>query len=451
MDLLFSRILTGTTLGVHIVFATIGIGLPILITLAHYLGLKRQDPAYILLAKRWAKGYVILVAVGVVTGTTIGVQLNLLWPNFMEMAGELIALPFMLEAFAFFLEAIFLGIYLYTWHRFRNPWWHWACSLPVIIGSSLSGALITTVNAFMNAPSGFRIEGGQLVDVDPMAAIFNAATPSKIFHVLSSSYFTTACVMVALTAFFLLFRRKVQSAYFQKAMKLTMTVALVTGLLTAVAGDLSAKYMAAHNPEKLAAAEALYETTRGAPLLIGGIVDDETQTVSWKIELPKMLSFLSFGDVEAEVRGLNEFPADVRPPTSIHYLFQAMVGAGVYGLAVSALWLFLRWRKSRLADSKPLLFAAFLLGPIGVIGMESGWIFTEIGRSPWIIYGVMKMEDAVTSMTGIREYFYVFTVVYAVICTATCWILIRFFRRRPVEQDPHYVQLLDDRKGGLPL
>jgi cytochrome d ubiquinol oxidase subunit I len=444
MDLYFSRILTGTTLGFHIFFATLGVGIPVLISLAEAIGIRKRDPEYLLLARRWAKGFVILVAVGVVTGTTIGLQINLLWPNFMKLAGEVISLPFMMEAFAFFLEAIFLGIYLYTWGRFKNPWVHWSFSLPVIIGSSMSAALITTVNAFMNAPAGFKLVDGKITDIDPVAAILNPATPSKVFHVLSSAYFMTACALAALTAFYLLFRNR-NLRYYQKALRLTMAVALIGGLLTAVAGDVSAKYMAKYNPEKLAAAEALFDTERGAPLLVGGLVDADNQTVKYKIELPKMLSFLSFGDFNAEVRGLNAFPKDVQPPVAIHYMFQAMVASGVYGIAVSLLYLFAQWRKWRLIDSKLLLWPIFLLGPIAIVGMELGWIFTEIGRKPWIIYGVMRLEDAVTSMTGIKNYFLGFLGLYFFIGLSTFFILARFFRRRPVERDPVYLEI---HKGG---
>lgn len=458
LDLLFSRILTGTTLGFHIFFATLGVGIPVLISLAHFLGLKKRDPEYILLARRWAKGFVILVAVGVVTGTTIGFQLNLLWPNFMEVAGELISLPFMLEAFAFFLEAIFLGIYLYTWERFKNHWLHWSFSLPVIIGSSMSAALITTVNAFMNAPAGFRIVDGQLTDIDPLAAILNPATPSKIFHVLSSSYFTTAALLAGLTALLLLRRLKrgLPLSYFKKALHLTMTVAFLGAILTAIAGDVSAKYMAAYNPEKLAAAEALYETTANAPLLIGGLVDEEAQEVRYKIELPGMLSFLSFGDFNAEVKGLNEFPEEHRPPVFIHYLFQVMVASGVYAILLGAVYLWLARVKSKHLLSKKMLYALVALGPIAAIGMECGWIFTEIGRKPWVIYGVMTMEEAVTTMSGIANYFYVFCLLYLLIAVATAVVLIRMFRKKPVEQEPLYIAMKSGRlptwppKGGLP-
>ena len=443
MDLLYARILTGVTLGTHIFFATLGVGIPVMISLAEFIGIKKRDPEYILLAQRWAKGFVILVAVGVVTGTTIGFQLNLLWPNFMQRVGELISLPFMMEAFAFFLEAIFLGIYLYTWNRFKNPWVHWSFSLPVIIGSSASAALITTVNGFMNAPAGFKIVAGKLTDIDPIAAILNPATPSKVFHVLTSAYFMTAACLAALTTFYLLIRGK-RLSYFKKALSLTMTVCLIAGLLTAVAGDLSGKFMAKYNPEKLTAAEALFETTQGAPLLVGGLVDPVTQEIRYKIELPKLLSFISFGSFDAVVAGLNSFPAEYRPPVFIHYLFQVMVGTGVYAIVLSGLYMLLVRRRNKLAFSKWVLWPILALGPLAVAGMECGWIFTEIGRTPWIIYGVMKTEDAVTSMTGLGNYLLGFCIVYFLIGVATAVVLIRFFKKRPIDRDPNYLNL----KGG---
>jgi cytochrome bd ubiquinol oxidase subunit I len=439
-DLLYSRILTGTTLGFHIFFAALGVGIPVLISLAEFLGLRKKDSTYLLLAKRWARGFVILVAVGVVTGTCIGFQINLLWPNFMQMVGEVISLPFMAEAFAFFLEAIFLGIWLYTWDRFKNPWIHWLFSLPVIIGSSMSAALITTVNAFMNAPAGFQLVNGTLADIDPMAAIFNPATPSKLFHVLTSAYFMTACLIAALTALLMLVRKN-RNTYYKTALNLTMVVALITGILTAVAGDMSAKYMAEYNPEKLAAAEALFETTDHAPLLVGGLVDPDTQEIKFKLELPGLLSFMSFGSFDAPVQGLNDFPKDEQPPYYIHYMFQVMVASGTFGIVLAAAYLFLVWRKKAFAFSKPVLIAIIALGPIAVAGLEFGWIFTEIGRKPWIIYKVMKMADAVTQANGIKYYFIAFTTLYVVIGATLTFEMIRFSRKNPVESDPRYLQL----------
>jgi cytochrome bd ubiquinol oxidase subunit I len=187
-----SRYLTMLTLSVHVIFATLGVGVPLFIAIAHWLGLKRKDEHYLLLAKRWARGYTITVAIGVVTGTAIALQLALLWPRFMEFAGQLVALPLFMETFAFFFEAIFLGIYLYTWSRFKNPWHHFLLLIPIVLGAAMSAFFITSVNGFMNTPQGFTLVDGQLTDIQPLVAMFNAATATKVAHVLESAYMTSA-------------------------------------------------------------------------------------------------------------------------------------------------------------------------------------------------------------------------------------------------------------------
>lgn len=264
-----SRILTAETLAFHIIWATIGVGVPIFISLAEGWGIWKKDSHYILLARRWTRGFVITVAVGVVTGTCIGLMLSLLWPRFMQLAGNLISLPLFLETFAFFFEAIFLGIYLYTWDRLK-PVLHWLTSIPIIIGSSLSAVFITTVNAFMNTPAGFSIQQGKLVDLRPLEAMFNPATPSKVAHVLSSAYVTCAFLLGGIAAWFLLKGRN--HIYYKKALKMTMIAGLTLALGTAVAGDLSGKFLAEHVPEKLAAAEWHFETQREAPLILEDIL-----------------------------------------------------------------------------------------------------------------------------------------------------------------------------------
>ncbi|GAE45702.1 cytochrome d ubiquinol oxidase subunit I [Mesobacillus boroniphilus JCM 21738] len=200
----FSRVLTELTLSFHIIYATIGVGIPLMIMIAQWLGIKKQDEHYILLARRWTRGFVITVAVGVVTGTAIGLQLSLLWPNFMELAGNVIALPLFMETFAFFFEAIFLGIYLYTWDRFENQKKHLLLLIPVAVGASFSAVFITIVNAFMNAPQGFDLVNGQLVNINPVLAMFNPAMPTKVAHVLATAYMTSAFVLASIGAFRLL-------------------------------------------------------------------------------------------------------------------------------------------------------------------------------------------------------------------------------------------------------
>lgn len=302
--LILSRLLTSLTLGFHIIFATLGVGVPVMISIAEFLGMKKKDPHYLLMARRWTRGFVITVAVGVVTGTCIGLQLSLLWPSFMKVAGHVISLPLFLETFAFFFEAIFLGIYLYTWDRFK-PMVHWLLTIPIILGSTASAFFITTVNAFMNTPQGFTLENGVITDIQPLAAMFNPATPSKTTHVIVSAYLTSAFILAAITAFSVLRRRG--GEYQQKALKLTMAACLIFALGTAAAGDWSGKFLAEHQPEKLAAAEWHFETERQAPLILGGVLDPESLDVRYGLSLPYTLSILAHGDPNAEVTGLKEF------------------------------------------------------------------------------------------------------------------------------------------------
>ena len=223
--LFYSRILTELTLSFHIIYATIGVGIPLMIMIAQWIGIKKNDEHYILLARRWTRGFVITVAVGVVTGTAIGLQLSLLWPNFMELAGNVIALPLFMETFAFFFEAIFLGIYLYTWDRFENQRKHLLLLIPVAIGASFSAVFITMVNAFMNAPQGFDVVNGQLINIHPLVAMFNPAMPTKVAHVVVTAYMTSAFVLASIAAFRLL--KGSNHVYHKKALYLTMKLGLV--------------------------------------------------------------------------------------------------------------------------------------------------------------------------------------------------------------------------------
>lgn len=340
MDTLqWSRGLTETTLAFHIIFATIGVGIPVLISIAEWLGIRWKDPHYLLMARRWTRGFVITVAVGVVTGTCIGLQLSLLWPSFMRVAGHVISLPLFLETFAFFFEAIFLGIYLYTWDRFRNPYVHWLLTIPIVIGSSASAFFITAVNAFMNTPQGFVIENEVITHLDPLTAMFNPATPSKVAHVLSSAYQTGAFLLAAIAAFAILRGRGHE--YYKKSIRLNMIAGLILSAATIVLGDASAKFLAVMQPEKLAAAEWHFETGNHAPLVIGGILDENTLEISGGLRIPDALSVLAFYDPDATVTGLNEFPRELWPPLYVHYLFDAMVAIGFYLLLIPLLFLLL--------------------------------------------------------------------------------------------------------------
>nr|WP_110943522.1 cytochrome ubiquinol oxidase subunit I [Virgibacillus senegalensis] len=425
-----SRALTSLTLGFHIIFATIGVGVPLMISIAEFLGIKKKDAHYILLARRWTRGFVITVAIGVVTGTAIGLQLSLLWPSFMQIAGNVISLPLFMETFAFFFEAIFLGAYLYTWDRFKKPIYHWLLSIPVIIGSTMSAVFITTVNAFMNAPQGFELVGRTITSIDPIAAILNPATPAKVFHVVTSAYLASAAILAAITAFTIL--KKKNHPYYKKALKLTMVSTLIFALATAIAGDVSAKYLAEHQPEKLAAYEWHFTTERGADLILFGKLNEENE-VEHAIRLPNFLSFLSFGDFNSEVTGLEAFDEELTPPLWIHYLFDGMVTLGLYALGIAMLYL-ISLRIRRWNEEHPLLLWMIVInGPLAVLAIEFGWILAEVGRQPWILRGYMKVTEAATTSPHVGWMFLLFLGLYIVLGVIGVRVLRKLFQNNPVE------------------
>ncbi|WP_068614562.1 cytochrome ubiquinol oxidase subunit I [Paenibacillus tuaregi] len=426
----WSRLVTGLTLSFHMIFATIGVAIPLMTSIAEWIGIRKKDQHYVLMAKRWTRGFIISVAVGVVTGTAISLQLALVWPNFMQLAGNVIALPLFMEVFAFFFEAIFLGIYLYTWDRFRNPYLHWLLSVPVVLGAAMSAFFITSVNGFMNQPDGFKLEAGHFTAVYPLQAMFNEATPSKVFHVLASAYMTGAALLAAIAAFSIL--KKGATDYTKKALKLTMSILLIFSFLTALAGDTSAKFLAEHQPEKLAAAEWHFETEKGADLILLGWMNAERE-IFGALHIPRALSFLAFGDFNAEVTGLNEFPADEQPPLVVHYLFDFMVGIGLALLAVSAIYILLLLWKKRNELNRWMLRAIVFGAPLAFLSVELGWFYGEIGRQPWIIRGYMRVEEAATTSPNIVILFFVFLLLYILLGTICVFVLRRLFRNNPAE------------------
>ncbi|RXT07836.1 cytochrome ubiquinol oxidase subunit I [Ammoniphilus sp. CFH 90114] len=427
---MLSRLLTSMTLGFHIIFATIGVGVPLLICLAEWWGIRKNDPHYILLARRWARGFVITVAIGVVTGTCIGLQLSLLWPSFMQIAGQVIGLPLFLETFAFFFEAIFLGIYLYTWDRFKNPWIHWSFSIPVVIGSAGSAFFITTVNAFMNTPTGFTLENGMITAIEPWKAMFNPATPTKVLHVLASAYLTSAFILGSIAGFQLLKGRR--HVYYRKALTFTMFFCLLFGILTAVIGDFSGKFLAEYQPEKLAAAEWHFHTERNADLILGGYLTEENE-VRGAIRIPYALSLLAYGNPTAEVKGLHDFQRELWPPLFIHYLFDLMVGIGIYLIIVPIVYFYFLMKKNRMPNGIYRFIIAG--GPLAMLAIEAGWIFTEAGRQPWILRGYMKTAHGVTTASNVGEMLFLFSLLYGVLAVTCIGVLLRLYRNNTAEAE----------------
>ena len=429
-DLLAARAQMAMSLGFHIIFAVLGIGMPLLMVLSERQWLKTRDPVWLDLTKRWSKGTAILFAVGAVSGTVLSFELGLLWPAFMEYAGAIIGMPFSLEGFAFFTEAIFLGIYLYGWTRLSERA-HWWAGVAVAVSGTISGIFVVFANAWMNSPTGFRVVDGKPVDIDPIAAMLNPAAFTQSLHMTLAAFATTGIAVAGIHAWML--RRDASSPFHRAALKVALMVAVPASLLQVVSGDLSAKFLAEWQPVKLAAMEGHFETERGAALVIGGVPDEKAGITRYAIKVPKLLSVLAFGDPDAEVRGLHAFPRDEWPPVAVtHAAFQIMVGLGSL-MALASLWVILCWvRKREVALNRPLLTFLALLTPAGFVAVEAGWVVTEVGRQPWIIQGFMRTADAVTPMPGLVIPFTIFTVLYLFLGVIVAWLLwAQIVRVRP--------------------
>lgn len=423
-DLLAARSQMAMSLAFHIIFAAIGIAMPLLMVIAEWRWQRTREEVYLTLAKRWAKGTAILFAVGAVSGTVLSFELGLLWPGFMSYAGAIIGMPFSLEGFAFFTEAIFLGIYLYGWNRVR-PRAHLLAGVLVAVSGALSGIFVVIANAWMNSPTGFEIIDGKPANIDPVAAMLNPMALTQTLHMTIAAYAATGFAVAGIHAYLLLRDRK--NLFHRRALAIALLVGGVAALLQPVSGDLSARAVALNQPIKLAALEGQFKTERGAPLRIGGIPDEAAGETRYAIEIPYALSLLAFHDINAEVKGLEAFPRDQWPNTLIvHTAFQVMVGMGMLMMAV-ALWGAVRWWKKRdaLPESKWFLRALVLAAPAGMIAIEAGWTVTEVGRQPWIIYGVMRTKDAVTPMPGLIVPFIAFTLLYIFLAIIVVWLLFR--------------------------
>jgi cytochrome d ubiquinol oxidase subunit I len=422
-DLLAARSQMAMSLGFHIIFAAIGIAMPLLMVIAEWRWLRTKDEVYLELAHRWAKGTAILFAVGAVSGTVLSFELGLLWPKFMAQAGAIIGMPFSLEGFAFFTEAIFLGIYLYGWDRV-SPRAHLLAGVAVAFSGVMSGIFVVIANAWMNSPTGFDLVDGQPANIDPIAAMMNPMALSQTIHMTLAAYAATGFLVAGIHAYLLLRDRTNQ--FHRKALGIALAVGGVAALVQPLSGDLSARAVARLQPVKLAAAEGHFETKAYAPLTIGGIPDVERRETRFGIELPAGLSLLAFHDPKAVVQGLNDFPRDQWPnPVIVHFAFQIMVGLGSM-MALISLWgAFLTWRKRRLPDGKWFLRALVVAAPAGMLAIEAGWVVTEVGRQPWIIHGVLRTADAVTPMPGLIVPFLGFTTLYLALSVAVIWLLRR--------------------------
>lgn len=430
-DLLAARSQMAVSLGFHIIFALVGIAMPLMMIIAEWKWLRTREEVYLTLAKQWAKGTAILFAVGAVSGTVLSFELGLLWPEFMRYAGSIIGMPFSLEGFAFFLEAIFLGIYLYGWNRV-SPWAHWYAGVVVAFSGMISGVFVVTANAWMNVPAGFDIVNGQPTNIHPLAAMLNPAALQQVIHMTIAAYAAVGFAVAAIHAFML--RRDPQNLFHRRALAIAFTIGAFMAVLQPLSGDFLARQVARFQPAKLAAMESLFKTQTHAPFHIGGVPDEKTETTHYDIEIPSGLSLLVHHRADGEIKGLDAFPRDQWPPVAtVHFAFDIMVGCGIVMMLVAFIGAWLGWVKHQFYDRPWFLLLVIFAGPLGFIAVETGWTVTEVGRQPWVIYNIMRTAEAVTPMPKLIIPFLAFTILYIFLA-----FVVIFLLKRQVFQSPDH-------------
>jgi cytochrome bd ubiquinol oxidase subunit I len=417
--LLQARQMQAMSFAVHIPLVCFGIAFPAMVVFLEGLWLRTGDPLYKALAKRWSKAMLILFAIGVVTGTILSFEMGLLWPEFMATFGDVFGLAFGIEGFSFFMEAIFIAIYVYGWDRLP-PRVHLAVGAPIILAGFTGSFMVISVNGWMNQPTGFSMEGGEVTNVRPLEALFNANLWHELVHMYLAGFLVAGFLVGAVYAYGWLRGRR------DRRHRVGLVVALSFAALVAPAqllvGDWAARTVAERQPVKLAAFEGLEETTKGAPFdLVGGI------------EIPNLLSLLAFHDPDATVQGLDSVPEDDQPPVTIVKLsFRTMVAIGTGLAALGAWFIWVWWRHRRLPRSPWFHRALVVAGPLSVVALIAGWVTTEVGRQPWVVYEVMRTEEAVTGASGIPVGFAALALVYAAL-GSIAYVMLRRLGRTPFE------------------
>jgi cytochrome bd ubiquinol oxidase subunit I len=415
-DTVLARQMQAISLGVHIPIVCFGIAFPAMFLFVEGLYLRTRDTTYKALAKRWSKVAMILFAVGVVTGTILSFEFGLLWPNFMATFGQVFGIAFGLEGISFFVEAIFMAIYVYGWDRLSDRA-HFLTGVPVVLSGFAGSFNVIAVNGWMNDPTGFNVVGGKVVDPRPWAALLNSNMWHELIHMYLAGYLVAGFIVAGVYAYAWMHGRR--DHYHRTGLVVALSFAALAAPVQIIAGDWAGRTVAERQPVKLAAFEGLEQTTKGAPFSVGGL-----------IEVPHMLSILAFHDPNATVQGLEIVPPRDRPPvTVVRVAFQTMIAIGT-GLAALGAWFFLIWLRLRRMPRWPWFYRAVMAaGPLAYVALIAGWITTEVGRQPWIVYKVMRTEQAVTSSSGLAVGYVVLLLVYVGLGAAVYWLLRRLARR----------------------
>jgi cytochrome d ubiquinol oxidase subunit I len=423
--LLQARQMQALSFAVHIPLVCFGVAFPAMLLYAEWRYLQTGDPLYRTLARRWTRVMAALFAAGVVTGTILSFEMGLLWPNFTGTFGGVFGLGFAVEGFSFFTEAIFIGIYIYGWKRL-SPRAHFLSGIPIVLSGFTGSLMVIAVNGWMNHPTGFRLDHGKVVDAHPFAALFsNSYFWHELVHMYLAAYMATGFLVAGAYAAGRL--RGQWGRYEQTALAIPLAVAVLASVAQIFVGDWSGRTVAAAQPTKLAAFEGLAHTTKGAPVhILGWYVNGR---VEYGIPIPHLLSLLAFHDPNATVQGLDAVPAADRPPVNVvRVAFQGMVGIGSMLALLSVTYVAVLVRRKRLPESVWFYRALVAAGPLALVALICGWIVTEVGRQPWVVYRVMRTEQAVTGAGGIPVGYATLALVYLGLIVAVGWTLIRLAR-----------------------
>jgi cytochrome d ubiquinol oxidase subunit I len=430
-DALEARRMQALSLAVHIPIVCFGIAFPAMFLFVHGLYLRTGAPHYKALAKRWSKVALIIFAIGVVTGTILSFEFGLLWPNFMATFGEVFGLAFGLEGISFFVEAIFIAIYVYGWDRLPQRS-HFLCGVPIVLSGFAGSFNVIAVNGWMNNPQGFDVVDGRVVNPRPWDALFNHQFWHELVHMYVAGYIVAGFIVAGVYATARLRGRR--DAYHRTGLVVALSFASLASLAQGSVGDWAGRQVAESQPVKLASFEGVAHTEDSVPFTIGGYYDADSGKVRYGIEVPYMLSLLAYHDPTATVAGLDTVPEDERPPVNVVRLaFQTMAGIGTALAVVAALFLLTWWRRGRLPRSPWFYRAVVAAGPLALVALICGWISTEVGRQPWIVYQTMRTRDAATASDDLEIAFAVLVAIYVALAAAVVWLLRRLTAKPEAE------------------
>ncbi|MFH9090923.1 MULTISPECIES: cytochrome ubiquinol oxidase subunit I [unclassified Streptomyces] len=417
------------TLGFHIILVPFGVALTTLMLIAHWRGLRKGDAEALLLARRWSKVAAVLFAVGAITGTVLSFELGILWPRLMGDYGSAFGFPFAIEGLFFFLEAIFVALYIYGWDR-MPPWAHFWTGVPVSLAGVGGTASVVAANAWMNQPGGITVEHGKVVAVRPAEVFFNDAFWLEFWHMLIAAYIIAGFVVGGVYAVGMLRGRR--DRYHRVGFLTGFVVAACALPVQIIVGDTIARQVFDDEPAKFASIELLPATGDHVPETLGGVLVDGK--VRYGIKIPDMASLLAGFKPSTTIKGLEAVPADVRPTDAqaniVHWAFDFMVGTSFLMLAVALWFAWLWWRRrNTLATNRWFLRAASLCGIVAILCLESGWVVTEVGRQPWIVVGHLLTRDAVATRGDLWPFFGAVLLIYLAVGAAALWVLRSMTRR----------------------